>query len=89
MWSRRAQEYEAKINSGDLVSIAEVVRDLFRPDDAPEQSYSERQIFEAASTRLARELGAMEEVDEKKALEKILDILNRAAAIHHKVKVDA
>ena len=50
MWSRRAQEYEAKINSGDLVSIAEVVRDLFRPDDAPEQSYSERQIFEAAST---------------------------------------
>ena len=71
MWSRRAQEYEAKINSGDLVSIAEVVRDLFRPDDAPEQSYSERQIFEAASTRLARELGAMEEIDEKAALEKI------------------
>jgi len=56
MWSRRAQEYEAKINSGDLTSIAEVVRDLFRPDDAPEQSYSERQIFEAASSRLAREL---------------------------------
>ena len=53
MWSRRAQEYEAKINSGDLTSIAEVVRDLFRPDDAPEQSYSERQIFEAASSRLA------------------------------------
>ena len=68
MWSRRAQEYEAKINSGDLVSIAEVVRDLFRPDDAPEQSYSERQIFEAASTRLARELGAMEQIDEKAAL---------------------
>src|SRR6185503_10594753 len=57
MWSRRAQEYEAKINSGDLTSIAEVTRDLFRPDDAPEQSYSERQIFEAASSRLARELG--------------------------------
>src|SRR5919107_1836682 len=56
MWSRRAQEYEAKINSGDLVSIAEVVRDLFRPDDAPEQ---------------------------------LLDILNKAALIHHKVKVDA
>ena len=51
MWSRRAQEYEAKINSGDLVSIAEVTRDLFRPDDQPEQSYSERQIFEAASSR--------------------------------------
>ena len=49
MWSRRAQEYEAKINSGDLVSIAEVTRDLFRPEDQPEQSYSERQIFEAAS----------------------------------------
>src|SRR3546814_2126489 len=49
MWSRRAQEYEAKINSGDLVSIAEVTRDLFRADDQPEQSYSERQIFEAAS----------------------------------------
>ena len=57
MWSRRAQEYEAKINSGELTLIAEVVRDLFRPDDAPEQSYSERQIFEAASSRLARELG--------------------------------
>ena len=56
MWSRRAQEYEAKINSGDLVSIAEVVRDLFRADDQPEQSYSERQIFEAATSRLAREL---------------------------------
>ena len=60
MWSRRAQEYEAKINSGDLVSIAEVTRDLFRPEDQPEQSYSERQIFEAASSRLARELAAME-----------------------------
>jgi CarD family transcriptional regulator len=89
MWSRRAQEYEAKINSGDLVSIAEVVRDLFRPDDAPEQSYSERQIFEAASTRLARELGAMEQIDEKAALEKLLEILNKAAVIHHKVKVEA
>jgi CarD family transcriptional regulator len=65
MWSRRAQEYEAKINSGDLVSIAEVTRDLFRPDDQPEQSYSERQIFEAASSRLARELAAMEKTDEK------------------------
>jgi CarD family transcriptional regulator len=78
MWSRRAQEYEAKINSGDLISIAEVTRDLFRADDQPEQSYSERQIFEAASSRLARELAAMEEVDEPKALEKILEILNKA-----------
>ena len=79
MWSRRAQEYEAKINSGDLVSIAEVTRDLFRPDDQPEQSYSERQIFEAASSRLARELAAMEESDEKTAQAKILQILNEHA----------
>ncbi|MEA3046776.1 MAG: CarD family transcriptional regulator, partial [Sphingomonadales bacterium] len=85
----RAQEYEAKINSGDLVSIAEVVRDLFRPDDAPEQSYSERQIFEAASTRLARELGAMEQIDEKAALEKLLEILNKASVLHQKVKLEA
>ena len=79
MWSRRAQEYEAKINSGNLVSIAEVTRDLFRPDDQPEQSYSERQIFEAASSRLARELAAMEKTDEPTALQKILGILNEAA----------
>jgi CarD family transcriptional regulator len=84
MWSRRAQEYEAKINSGDLVSISEVVRDLFRADDQPEQSYSERQIFEAATSRLARELAAMEAVDEPTAQEKILDILRKAAAIHNK-----
>ena len=86
MWSRRAQEYEAKINSGDLVSIAEVVRDLFRADDQPEQSYSERQIFEAAASRLARELAAMEETDEPKALEKILDILREAAPKYNKEK---
>jgi CarD family transcriptional regulator len=79
MWSRRAQEYEAKINSGDLVSIAEVTRDLFRPDDQPEQSYSERQIFEAASSRLARELAAMEKTDEPAALQKILSVLRVAA----------
>ena len=79
MWSRRAQEYEAKINSGDLVSIAEVTRDLFRPEDQPEQSYSERQIFEAASSRLARELAAMEKTDEPTALAKILDVLKTHA----------
>jgi CarD family transcriptional regulator len=79
MWSRRAQEYEAKINSGDLVSIAEVTRDLFRPEDQPEQSYSERQIFEAASSRLARELAAMEETNEPAALEKILQVLREHA----------
>jgi Transcriptional regulators, similar to M. xanthus CarD len=85
MWSRRAQEYEAKINSGDLVSIAEVVRDLFRADDQPEQSYSERQIFEAATSRLARELGAMEATDEPGAQEKILDILRKAAEANAKL----
>jgi CarD family transcriptional regulator len=80
MWSRRAQEYEAKINSGDLVSIAEVVRDLFRAEDQPEQSYSERQIFEAAISRLARELAAVEQIDEPAAVEKLLDVLRKAAA---------
>jgi len=84
MWSRRAQEYEAKINSGDLVSIAEVVRDLFRADDQPEQSYSERQIFEGATSRLARELAAVEATDEVKAQDKILDILRKAAGVHNK-----
>lgn len=85
MWSRRAQEYEAKINSGDLVSIAEVVRDLFRADDQPEQSYSERQIFEAATSRLARELGAMEATDERAAQDKILDILRKTAEANAKL----
>ena len=89
MWSRRAQEYETKINSGDLVSIAEVTRDLFRADDQPEQSYSERQIFEAASSRLARELAAMEQVDEPTALKKILKILNDAAPKYAKDRVEA
>jgi CarD family transcriptional regulator len=83
MWSRRAQEYEAKINSGDLVSIAEVVRDLFRAEDQPEQSYSERQIFEAACSRLARELAAMEQVDEPTAIQKLLDILRKSAEIYN------
>ncbi|PCI64193.1 MAG: CarD family transcriptional regulator [Kordiimonadales bacterium] len=71
MWSRRAQEYEAKINSGDLVSIAEVVRDLHRGEDQPEQSYSERQIYESALGRLARELAAVEEIDEEAAMTKL------------------
>ena len=60
MWSRRAQEYEAKINSGDIVAIAEVVRDLFRSDTQPEQSYSERQLYEAALDRLSREIAAVQ-----------------------------
>jgi CarD family transcriptional regulator len=71
MWSRRAQEYEAKINSGDLVSIAEVVRDLHRAGDQPEQSYSERQLYESALDRMARELAAVEKLDREAALEKL------------------
>ena len=89
MWSRRAQEYEAKINSGDLVSIAEVTRDLFRPEDQPEQSYSERQIFEAASSRLARELAAMEKTDEPAALEKILGVLREHAPQYYETADEA
>src|SRR5882757_6161920 len=64
MWSRRAQEYEAKINSGDIVAIAEVVRDLFRSDTQPEQSYSERQLYEAALDRLSREISAVQRCTE-------------------------
>src|SRR3546814_7349713 len=64
MWSRRAQEYEAKINSGDLISIAEVVRDLYRSERQPEQSYSERQLYEAALDRMAREVAVVESSEE-------------------------
>ena len=75
MWSRRAQEYEAKINSGDPVSIAEVVRDLHRNAGQPDQSYSERQIYEAAKDRLAREVAAVEDIDEFAANEKLDKLL--------------
>ena len=78
MWSRRAQEYEAKINSGDPVSIAEVVRDLHRAEDQPEQSYSERQIYESALGRLAREVAAVEKIDEDAAIAKLEDTLKAA-----------
>jgi len=71
MWSRRAQEYEAKINSGDIVAIAEVVRDLFRSDTQPEQSYSERQLYEAALDRLSREIAAVQKVTETEAIKEI------------------
>lgn len=71
MWSRRAQEYEAKINSGDLISIAEVVRDLHRASDQPEQSYSERQLYESALDRMARELAAVENIEREAAVEKV------------------
>jgi CarD family transcriptional regulator len=67
MWSRRAQEYEAKINSGDLVAIAEVVRDLYRSESQPEQSYSERQLYEAALDRMVRELAAVQDITETEA----------------------
>jgi CarD family transcriptional regulator len=75
MWNRRVQEYEAKINSGDPVSIAEVVRDLHRGDDQPDQSYSERQMYQAALDRLAQELAALEKIDEVAAAQKLEDML--------------
>src|SRR6516165_4687930 len=71
MWSRRAQEYEAKINSGDFVTIAEVVRDLYRSESQPEQSYSERQLYEAALDRLSREVAAVQRLTETEAIKEI------------------
>jgi CarD family transcriptional regulator len=71
MWSRRAQEYEAKINSGDIVAIAEVVRDLYRSETQPEQSYSERQLYEAALDRLSREISAVQRITETEAVKEI------------------
>ena len=81
MWSRRAQEYEQKINSGDLIAIAEVVRDLHRTDEQREQSYSERQLYEAARERLTRELAAVSGTGETDAQARIDEVLvGRAAA---------
>ena len=80
MWSRRAQEYEQKINSGDLLSIAEVVRDLHRADDQREQSYSERQLYEAALERLTREVAAVSGTDEAGAARKVDEVLLTRAA---------
>jgi CarD family transcriptional regulator len=71
MWSRRAQEYEAKINSGDIVAIAEVVRDLYRSESQPEQSYSERQLYEAALDRLSREIAVVQHVTETEAVKEV------------------
>jgi CarD family transcriptional regulator len=71
MWSRRAQEYEAKINSGDIVAIAEVVRDLYRSESQPEQSYSERQLYEAALDRLSREIAVVQHATETEAVKEI------------------
>ena len=71
MWSRRAQEYEAKINSGDLIAIAEVVRDLFRSESQPEQSYSERQLYEAALDRMSREISSVSKISDTEAIRQI------------------
>jgi len=78
MWSRRAQEYQAKISSGDPASIAEVVRDLFRNVGQPEQSYSERQIYQAALDRLVREFAAVERIDETTAVQRVEQLLSAA-----------
>lgn len=80
MWSRRAQEYEQKINSGDLMSIAEVVRDLHRNDEQREQSYSERQLYEAALERLTREVAAVNGWDEAGAQKRVEEVLVARAA---------
>jgi CarD family transcriptional regulator len=71
MWSRRAQEYEAKINSGDLIAISEVVRDLYRSQAQPEPSYSERQLYEQAIDRMSREVAVVEKITEAEAAVKI------------------
>ena len=79
MWSRRAQEYDAKINSGDLIAVAEVVRDLYRSERQPEQSYSERQLFEQALERMAREIAAVKKMDDDLAIKELEDYLTKNA----------
>jgi len=79
MWSRRAQEYDAKINSGDIMAVAEVVRDLYRSERQPEQSYSERQLFEQALARMAREIAAVKKIDDDQAIKELEDYLNKNA----------
>ncbi len=80
MWSRRAQEYDQKINSGDLIAVAEVVRDLHRNDDKKEQSYSERQLYEAAVDRLVRELAAVSGRGEEKELKSVQTVLTNRSS---------
>ncbi len=93
MWSRRAQEYDAKINSGDMIAVSEVIRDLYRSDRQPEQSYSERQLFEQALARFARELAAVRKVDEDQCVKELEDYLarnaKRGAAVGEKTEDDA
>ena len=79
MWSRRAQEYDAKINSGDLIAVSEVVRDLYRSERQPEQSYSERQLFEQALERMAREIAAVKKIDDDQAIKELEDYLSKNA----------
>ena len=79
MWSRRAQEYDAKINSGDIMAVAEVVRDLYRSERQPEQSYSERQLFEQALDRMAREIAAVKKIDDDQAVKELEDYLAKNA----------
>jgi CarD family transcriptional regulator len=79
MWSRRAQEYDAKINSGDLIAVAEVVRDLYRSERQPEQSYSERQLFEQALERMAREIAAVKKIDDDQSIKEVEDYLAKNA----------
>jgi len=88
MWSRRAQEYEAKINSGDLISVAEVVRDLFRSDRQPEQSYSERQLYEAALDRMSREIAAVKRIDDAGAVTEIEGVLDKNARRSEKIAAE-
>ncbi len=78
MWSRRAQEYEAKINSGDLILLSEVVRDLHRGETQPDQSYSERQLYECALDRMVREVASIKKVDRGVALDEVLETLTKA-----------
>ncbi|WP_249780777.1 CarD family transcriptional regulator [Bradyrhizobium sp. dw_78] len=89
MWSRRAQEYEAKINSGDIVAIAEVVRDLYRSESQPEQSYSERQLYEAALDRLSREIAVVQHVTETEAVKEIEGQLAKSPRRGAKVETEA
>jgi CarD family transcriptional regulator len=89
MWSRRAQEYEAKINSGDIVAIAEVVRDLYRSDSQPEQSYSERQLYEAALDRLSREIAVVQHSTETEAVKEIESQLAKSPRRGAKAETEA
>jgi CarD family transcriptional regulator len=89
MWSRRAQEYEAKINSGDLVAIAEVVRDLYRSDVQPEQSYSERQLYEAALDRMAREIAVVHKLLDSEATKLIETQLQKGPKRGAKAETEA